>query len=63
MCNPIQSAVPHSRRPLLLYYITDRSQFPGTPAQRRERLLEKVSECAAAGVDYIQLREKDLTTR
>jgi len=63
MCNPIQSAVPHSRRPLLLYYITDRSQFPGTPAQQRERLLEKVSECAAAGVDYIQLREKDLTTR
>ncbi|HKT50220.1 MAG TPA: thiamine phosphate synthase [Candidatus Angelobacter sp.] len=63
MCNPIQSAVPPARRPLLLYYITDRTQFPGTSAQQQERLLEKISECAAAGVDYIQLREKDLTTR
>lgn len=63
MCNPVQSAVPPSQRPLLLYYISDRSQFPGTPAEQQERLLEKISECAASGVDYIQLREKDLTTR
>jgi thiamine-phosphate pyrophosphorylase len=48
---------------LLLYYITDRSQFPGTEAQRRSRLLEKIEEAARAGVDYIQLREKDLSTR
>jgi thiamine-phosphate pyrophosphorylase len=63
MCKPIQSAVPPARRPLLLYYITDRRQFPGTPAEQQERLLEKISECSASGVDYIQLREKDLTTR
>ena len=63
MCNPIQSAVSPAQRPLLLYYISDRSQFPGTPAEQQERLLEKISECAASGVDYIQLREKDLTTR
>jgi thiamine-phosphate pyrophosphorylase len=47
----------------LLYYITNRRQFPGTAAQQQEHLLEKISECAASGVDYIQLREKDLTTR
>jgi thiamine-phosphate pyrophosphorylase len=48
---------------LLLYYITDRAQFPGTESQRRERLLTKISEAALAGVDYIQLREKDLSGR
>lgn len=47
----------------LLYYITDRSAFPGTESDRRRRLLEKITEAAHAGVDYIQLREKDLSTR
>jgi thiamine-phosphate pyrophosphorylase len=47
----------------LLYYITDRMAFPGDEPSRRRRLLEKVSEAARAGVDYIQLREKDLPTR
>jgi thiamine-phosphate pyrophosphorylase len=48
---------------LLLYYITDRSQFPGDEAARRSRLLEKITEAVRCGVDYIQLREKDLSTR
>lgn len=48
---------------MLLYYITDRTRFPGTGSQRRERLLEKISEAAMAGMDYIQLREKDLSGR
>jgi thiamine-phosphate pyrophosphorylase len=47
----------------LLYYITDRSAFPGDDFSRRRRLLEKIREAAWAGVDYIQLREKDLCTR
>src|ERR1700722_2628882 len=47
----------------LLYYITDRTAFAGDEPTRRRRLLEKISEAARAGVDYIQLREKDLTTR
>ena len=47
----------------LLYYITDRTAFPGDEPSRRRRLLEKISEAARAGVDYIQLREKDLPTR
>ncbi|SRR5712691_1788658 len=47
----------------LLYYITDRTAFPGDESARRSRLLEKIAEAARAGVDYIQLREKDLPTR
>ena len=47
----------------LLYYITDRRAFPGDERSGRRRLLEKISEAARAGVDYIQLREKDLSTR
>lgn len=47
----------------LLYYITDRSAFEGNESARRKRLLEKIAEAAYAGVDYIQLREKDLSPR
>jgi thiamine-phosphate pyrophosphorylase len=48
---------------LLLYYITDRTQFPGGERERRERVLAKITEAARCGVDYIQLREKDLPSR
>ena len=48
---------------MILCYITDRSQFPGPDSARRKRLLEKIAEAAHAGVDYIQLREKDLSGR
>jgi thiamine-phosphate pyrophosphorylase len=48
---------------LQLYYITDRRQFPGDCHEQEQRLLTKIAECAAAGVEYIQLREKDLTPR
>ncbi len=48
---------------VLLCYITDRSQFPGSPRDQERRLLEKIADCARAGVDYIQLREKDLSPR
>jgi thiamine-phosphate pyrophosphorylase len=47
----------------LLYYITDRTQFPGDERARRRALLDKIAEAAHAGVDYIQLREKDLSAR
>ena len=47
----------------LLHYITDRTAFPGDESARWRRLLEKIAEAARAGVDYIQLREKDLSTR
>jgi thiamine-phosphate pyrophosphorylase len=47
----------------LLYYITDRTAFPGDEATRCRRLLDKIAEATRAGVDYIQLREKDLSAR
>lgn len=46
--------------PPQLYYITDRRQFPGDGREQERRLLEKIAECAAAGVELVQLREKDL---
>jgi thiamine-phosphate pyrophosphorylase len=47
----------------LLYYITDRTAFAADEPTRRRRLLDKIAEAARLGVDYIQLREKDLPTR
>jgi len=47
----------------LLYYITDRSQFRGDEPARRSALLAKVADAARARVDYIQLREKDVSPR
>jgi thiamine-phosphate pyrophosphorylase len=48
---------------LLLFYITDRSQFPGNEQARQRALLAKVAEATRCGVDLIQLRETDLSTR
>ena len=48
---------------MLLYYITERAAFSGDERTRRRRLLDKVAEAAGCGVDYIQLREKDLSAR
>lgn len=48
---------------VLLYYITDRAQFPGTEAERRKMLLDRIAEAARCEVDFVQLREKDLCAR
>jgi thiamine-phosphate pyrophosphorylase len=48
---------------LLLFYITDRRQFPGDESARQRALLAKIAEATRCGVDFIQLREKDLHTR
>ena len=47
----------------LLYYVTDRRAFSGDDIVRRRSLLDKIEEAVKAGVDYIQLREKDLVPR
>lgn len=47
----------------VFYYITDRSAFAGDERARRRYLIDKVVEAAASGVDYIQLRERDLPAR
>jgi len=48
---------------LLLYYITDRTQFAGDEASRRRALLDEIAKAARCNVDFIQLREKDLSGR
>jgi thiamine-phosphate pyrophosphorylase len=63
---PQLSKVANSRlraESLLLCYITDRTALASDEATRRQRLLEKIAEAARAGVEYIQLREKDLPIR
>jgi thiamine-phosphate pyrophosphorylase len=47
----------------LLYYITDRRAFPRDDIEQSRRLLDKIEEAAQAGIDYVQLREKDLASR
>jgi thiamine-phosphate pyrophosphorylase len=48
---------------MLLYYITNRRAFAGNEVEQRQALLKRIAEAAAAGIDYIQLREKDLCSR
>lgn len=43
-----------------LYYVTDRKALPGTPEAQVRLLLEKIQEAGRAGVDWVQIREKDL---
>jgi len=47
---------------LLLCYITDRTKFPGDENARQRALLAKIADASRAGVDLIQLREKDLSS-
>jgi thiamine-phosphate pyrophosphorylase len=47
----------------LLCYITDRAAFAEDEATRRRRVLDKIADAVRAGVDSIQLRERDLSTR
>jgi thiamine-phosphate pyrophosphorylase len=51
-----------TRKRLLLYYITDRTQFPGDEKARQRALLGKIAEAIRCGVDFVQLRERDLPT-
>lgn len=45
----------------LVCYVTDRSLFRAEPAQAHKTLLKKIAAAAEAGVDWIQIREKDLS--
>jgi thiamine-phosphate pyrophosphorylase len=48
----------------LLCYVTDRRSLPETASREtHETLLQKIGAAAAAGVDWIQIREKDLSGR
>ena len=48
---------------MFLYYITDRRQLSSHEEERSRLLLERISAAAGAGIDAIQLREKDLSAR
>jgi thiamine-phosphate pyrophosphorylase len=54
--------LPLTRKPLLCY-VTDRRSLADTPALARKLQLEKIEQAAKAGVDWIQIREKDLSGR
>ena len=45
----------------LLCYVTDRSLLQAEPAEARQILLKKIAAAVTAGVDWIQIREKDLS--
>jgi thiamine-phosphate pyrophosphorylase len=45
---------------VLLYAITSRNLLPGTEPERQAALVELARKWAQGGVDYIQIREKDL---
>jgi thiamine-phosphate pyrophosphorylase len=45
---------------MLLYAITSRRLLPGDEPARRDRLLELARQWTEGGVDFIQVREKDL---
>jgi thiamine-phosphate pyrophosphorylase len=51
-----------SRFPLV-FYVTDRRGFGLDELQARMRLLETIEQAARAGVDAVQIREKDLSGR
>lgn len=46
---------------MLRYAITSRALYPGDERQQLDALLQQAARWAADGVDFIQLREKDLS--
>jgi thiamine-phosphate pyrophosphorylase len=58
------SRLNNSSRSPLLCYVTDRRSLPITESgEALETLLLKIEAASAAGVDWIQIREKDLSGR
>ncbi|HVH88215.1 MAG TPA: thiamine phosphate synthase [Terriglobales bacterium] len=48
---------------MFLYYITDRKQLSHNDEDARRMLLDRIQVAAEAGIDAIQIREKDLSAR
>jgi thiamine-phosphate pyrophosphorylase len=70
-CEDTRTPLPPGRKPILCY-VTDRRALEAAPASlmrtpspapTRHALLETIRSAAAAGVDWIQIREKDLEAR
>ena len=45
---------------MLRYAITDRAAYGGSPAYRLDSVVREAARWAAEGIDFIQIREKDL---
>jgi thiamine-phosphate pyrophosphorylase len=45
---------------MLRYAITDRAAYGGSPAYRLDSVVRETARWAAEGIDFIQIREKDL---
>jgi thiamine-phosphate pyrophosphorylase len=59
-----RSNSPAARTGPILCYVTDRGNLsPAPPSGLFSALLQKIATIASAGVDWIQLREKDLPAR
>ena len=54
--------LPLTRKPLLCY-VTDRRSLVDTPDLALDLQLQKIEQAAKAGVDWMQIREKDLSGR
>ncbi len=50
-------------RRFMINYITERRTFGGDLAAQRARLYQLIGQAVASGVDFVQIREKDLATR
>jgi thiamine-phosphate pyrophosphorylase len=61
--SPPDSPHPLDSKPILCYVTDCRSLSASTQKDTLESLLEKIDQIAAARVDWIQLREKDLSGR
>jgi thiamine-phosphate pyrophosphorylase len=60
---PLDSRPRADRKPILCYVTDRRSLQAPSQTDLLEPLLDKIAAAAAAGIDWIQLREKDLSGR
>jgi thiamine-phosphate pyrophosphorylase len=59
-----RSNSPGSRKPPILCYVTDRPSLRlESPADRPSALVRKIEALLSAGVDWLQIREKDLSAK
>jgi thiamine-phosphate pyrophosphorylase len=54
-------SLPPPIRKMKLCYVTDRRRLPGSGEEQTRLLLGKMESATRAGVDWIQIREKDLS--
>jgi len=59
---PARVPLPPTRKPLLCY-VTDRRSLAASPRLAIDLQLQKIEQAVKAGVDWIQIREKDLSGR